>query len=61
MLRIEKVSKGASRRVYKDKDIEGELIAQGLLVPMRTEEVVKRFSEIGCQVSAAHPGLEISR
>jgi len=35
--------------VYKDKDIEGELIAQGLLVPMRTEEVVKRFLRLAAK------------
>jgi len=46
--------------IYKDEDIEKELIAQGKQVPMRTEEAVRRFSEIGCRVSAAHPGLEIS-
>jgi hypothetical protein len=46
--------------IYKDEDIEKELVAQGKQVPMRTEEAVRRFSEIGCRVSAAHPGLEIN-
>ncbi|MDD2654276.1 MAG: nucleoside monophosphate kinase [Candidatus Omnitrophica bacterium] len=46
--------------LFTDEEIEKQLRNEGKKLPMRAEEVVERFSDLGCYVIAAHPSKEIA-